>query len=356
MEATAGCAPVRVGARFAAWAAASCIAALVPSLAGAAPTFHASVVLSPGCLTVDGALRCVSETSSTSTVSAHAGPLTDPPATFLGTQEAHAVAGPGQLKAMSSVDISVVSPFGATSPGFAFNSATAYFTLDDILVSGPAGDTTTISFNIATSGLLTTLFDPTMAASASVNVRYGMNTSFGGFGGASFGAATLSNGSLTASGAFAGGDLSVVGSTVPVMVRAGEMMSFTLILEVGASAGCGAFGCPSASEAFAASDFFHTVEFPAFGPIANLAQGWSISSTAGLIEDNRFVGTVPSPIPVPGTLALVGLALAGMRIGKRKGRLRLNRSKRQVRSSGSGENRQALSLGAPAPHRPAAAP
>lgn len=152
-----------------------------------------------------------------------------------------------------------------------------------------------------------------MFASASVRVRYGIGSSFGGFGGVEFGSATRTNGGLTASGAFASGDLSVTGSTIPWMARAGETITFALNLEVGAAAGCGVFGCPEGSEAFASSGFLDTVGFPTSGPVANLPAGWSISSASGLIVDNRFVGGSAAEIPEPGTAALlvVGL-LAGV--------------------------------------------
>lgn len=298
-----------MGKRYALLVLAIAIGGL-PAVASGTPLFEAQVVISPGCSAVDGALRCVTSSSTTSAVSAGAGPLIE--VGIIDTaMDALAIAGPGQLEAVANVAARTPQSAYNLSPIVAYDSARASFFLDDILVSGPAGETAPISFIIATSGGLTNEFDPTMGATASVNVRYGINSSFGGAG-FEFGTATRSSGVLTASGAFAGGDLSVTGSTVPWMVRGGETISFSLALVVDASAGCYTFGCPGDRDAFASAGF-DTVGFPTVGPVANLPAGWSISSASGLIVDNQFVGSDPvSAVPEPSTIALLGLGLAAL--------------------------------------------
>jgi hypothetical protein len=288
------------------------LAAAVPS-AATASSFEASVLLSPGCAAVDGSLRCVSASSATSAVSAGAGPIEENSGYLQSRQDALASSGPGQLNAVANVATRTYLPYGALSPWSVFDSARASFSLNDILVTGPAGASALISFNIATAGGLTTLFDPSMYANTSVAVRYGVNSSYGGLGNAEFGSASSNSGVITGSAAFASGDVSVTGATSPWMVRAGDVISFSLSVEAGAVSGCPSFGCAFDLDAFGSA--LISAGFGA-GPVALLPDGWTINSQSGLIVDNAFVG---APVPEPGTYALLlaGLMLLGFRARRR---------------------------------------
>ena len=67
-------------------------------------------------------------------------------------------------------------------------------------------------------------------------------------------------------------------------------------------------------------DFLHTFSFPSDVPVFNLPAGYTANAGDYLVN-NRFIDTdTPAAVPEPGTLSLVGLALGGMLIARRRRR------------------------------------
>jgi hypothetical protein len=128
--------------------------------AQAAPTFSVGGVVWPFC---SGPDFCFGETS-TSAVSGGVGPRTDQVGSLRAIQDVLAIAGPGVLRAAATED--VVTTGGIASPFIAFDSATASFSFDDVVLSGPPGETTMVSFNIGVAGGLLTMAQDTMYSNA----------------------------------------------------------------------------------------------------------------------------------------------------------------------------------------------
>ncbi len=273
--------------------------------AGASPTCHVSGGVSPYC---SGPDYCFNETA-TIPVSGQVGPRTDQQGALLTTQEAFARGDRGVLQAVANEGITTTGSI--SSPFFAFDSASASFRCDDIILSGPPGWSTSVSFNIRVAGGLQADAEEAMSSSANVKVRYDYQSSFGGFG-AELGSATQSNGGYSGTGAFVGG-FNGVFPTMEFQARAGDTLTFEMILDVGASGGCAVFGCPSGRNAHAWSRFTDPAGFPALGPVANLPPGWTIDSVCAGIVNNRFgaAGAVPNGADVPGVPLTVANAGGG---------------------------------------------
>lgn len=98
----------------------------------------------------------------------------------------------------------------------------------------------------------------------------------------------------------------------------------TLQLSAGASAGIGIYTyfigtCDSCSAAGSvALDASDTFGFPTDRPVFNLPDGFTANSASGLIVNNRWVGPASSTVPEPATIALVGIGLAGLGLGRRR--------------------------------------
>lgn len=297
-------------------------ALLIAPSAHAVPTFSYTIH-SPGPLQVLGSTTPVANAATaTSTVGF-------PEGTF--TASTSAAAGPGYLSGSSHATLNL--PDGAILSTQGFSQESSDFALDNIVIAGPTGGVVAYTVNINVSGSIgSSISGPgPFFASAAANVRFGTNSSFGGFGGVEIGRVSSTNGSLVeATGLFAGFPINIPGSgatTTPQWTaRAGDAISVSLILDTSAvtveSFGSG----PGLLDAFA--DFSHTALFGTtvfnfFDPSTGApVTGWTANSTDGCIEDNTYtcaplVAQVAEPemlIPFGGALAaLAGLMMVGQR-------------------------------------------
>ncbi len=284
------------------------------------PLFTAIAGIDPGCQGGPQFGPCSPISSSTS-ASIEVGPLTDQGGAFLRTQEAFASAAPGVLRARATEDVSLLGT--SSSPMTPGAGATATLFLDDVIVTGPSGGSAQISFNLALNGSLGAIASDPMIAGASARVLYSIENARTGASTSDALDISTSNPNFISesSGAIVSGPTGVIQSGT-FTVMPGDTLFLSLILGVGASAGCGSFGCPSGLTASAFSNFSDTVGFPSIGPVANLPSGWTINSASGLVADNRFTGAIPEPT----SLLLLGSGLGGMGL---LGRKRLRCSQRQ---------------------------
>lgn len=237
------------------------------------------------------------------------------------TEEAFASAGPGYLGGLSQTTLDL--PNGALTSEGGTSQESSDFTLDNIVITGPAGSTSAdivdYSINVSVMGSLSAVADTGFHSQAGVSLSVSTNSSLGGGGGALGSMTVNSAGTVTASGVFSSFPVGVTGQTTAVspvhQARSGDTISIQLILATFAIAG-ESFGSPAGSAA-ATADFSHTVMFPTSGPVLNLPAGWTANSLDGTIVDNHFVASIPEPA----ALWLLGVAIAAGLMRRRLQRL-----------------------------------
>jgi hypothetical protein len=205
----------------------------------------------------------------------------------------------------------VASAGGIPAPTFSVStsaSANASFSGYDVVLSGPSGQSTLTSLNLAFHGI----------AWIPPDVRNGLGTASLNVGTSLTGA----NGSVTDGGAIIGtqstpprgsgllsGWESFSGIPFPVgtsslMVEAGDIV--TIGLSVSGRATCSTVIQPSSAFCPAASDVF-SFSFSRSGPVFDLPAGWTANSVDGTIVNNVF-------IPEPSTALLVSAGLVGLAV------------------------------------------
>ena len=219
-----------------------------------------------------------------------------------GAINAFAAAGPGVLRVDANSRIFNLNT--ASGGGTNDASANAAMTLDDVIVSGPAGMLTT-AYKIHLSGTLEASNDSqaTSGASAIVGVQLLGNgillndsSAIQNSGQPQIDVDLLEN--------FTGNDDL---TSDPFTVTANQ--AFTVIVRLGVSARSsqGAFETGSVS---AAAHFTDTLTFATDGPVFDLPAGYTVNSISGNIVDNHFV-TVPEPTMI--SLLMVLLAVSSRR-------------------------------------------
>ena len=213
-----------------------------------------------------------------------------------------AAAGPGGLHVDADSHITNISVTGAGGTNNADSEAD--MTLDDVVISGPAGTLTT-SYTVHLSGALDAFNDSQATSRASATVVLNL-----------FGNGNLLNNSLATKNSgepqigvdllknFTGNDNL---TSAPFTVTANLPFTVRIQLEVGAQSTQGSGDTGSIS---AHAHFSDTLTFRTDGPVFNLPAGYTANSLSANIINNLFI---PAPEPTTITLALPTLLPLALR-------------------------------------------
>ena len=211
---------------------------------------------------------------------------------------AFAEAGPGGLRADANSSYYTDDPGSPGSHVDAF--ADAYMTLDDVMISGPAGLITT-SYSIHLSGTLEASKDlqatsELSGAAARVSVSLDGNGQSQNDGYAAKYNDLPQNGSGLLQNFTGSKDL----ASDPFTVTANQAFSIRIHLEIDAENFLAPGDTGSAS---AAAHFGNTLTFVTDGPVFDLPAGYTANSISGNIVDNHFL---PAPEPARSWLLATG--------------------------------------------------
>lgn len=242
------------------------------------------------------------------------GSFTDPNTGYSNgsANNAFAAAGPGGLRVDANSKVFNTNPAGAG--GYINTAAAASMSLDDVMISGPAGAIST-SYTIHLSGTLeasTDLQALQSGASASATVYL-----FGNGNLLNNGVATKNNGvSQTGIGLLQNftGDNNL--ATDPFIVTANQAFSIMIQLSTGTTS---AVASDTTGTSIAAAHFGNSLTFATDRPVFNLPDGYTANSISGNIVDNHFVA---SAVPLPTAMWLLCTALGslGLRVGRARAR------------------------------------
>lgn len=308
---------------LAALAVVGMLGATLPRSAAAVPLFEATAGTN-------------SQSGSTPVTAADGATFTDGALTR--SYGATARADRGSLGALADADASIIG--NQTCDGCDIGTrAFARATFDDLVFSGPAGaDEVMTSIRLHISGSLATggSLGPgpegfQSIATANFGATVAEPSGFGPLvlGGSSSGLSARHDESNDLGFAFQqtsrSGDLGSVtfaADTIVVneLVTGGQFLvpldeTLILTLEMQATASAlvdtrlDTFHSVTSS---ANGNFLSTLSFPLSGPVFDLPEGYTVNSLSGLIVDNRWVGAPASDVPEPGSLALLGVGIAGM--------------------------------------------
>ena len=250
-----------------------------------------------------------SSSAALSRASNASGSFTDPinGGTNGSANNAYAAAGPDGLRVdANSTVFSSYSPGG--TPGQFFDrvdpGASAAMTLDDVIISGPAGTIST-SYRIHLSGSL--------QASKQAQAEFSL-------GSAGVGIQLLGNGNLlNDNSAIKYSGQPQIGSGLltnftgsddlnsdPFSVMANQAFAITIRLLAFANSTLDATDTGAVS---AAANFSNTLTFVTNGPVFVLPVGYTANSISGNISNNQFV---PAVVPLPASIWLLITAVAGL--------------------------------------------
>ena len=208
-----------------------------------------------------------------------------------------AAAGPGMLRARGLARVQGIPAMSHNASG----NASAFFILDDVIITGPVGVTSVnATMNIDVDGVMPVIVTQNSGPAASFALRMQLP------GNVTTGAIDINGvaGTTTSTGLLAGFD----GPTVSGHITSG-VGTFsttgpnTVKIDINAGAVAGASGGILGEFSEAQSNFFNTVHFPTSGPVFNLPAGFTANSVCGLIVNNQWAGAVPEPST--GVLAIV---------------------------------------------------